>query len=93
MEYIFIASLYKDYTDKAYLNNPELAEQIFNTINSVRKLGSTKNGIDAWVEEICSILNAKTNVEKAIVINFISIKTNVLRLEFDEEYAEMQCCL
>ena len=73
MEYITIALLYKNYTDKAYVNNPELAEQIFKTIHKVRSLGSTKNGIDSWIGTICSELNAKTAIEKSIVINFITI--------------------
>lgn len=93
MNYQIIAGLYKDYTDKKYINNPKLAEEINDAISKVRSLGSTKNGIDNWVEEICNAVGAKTSVEKYIIISFITIKTNSLRLVYDEEYAEMQFCL
>lgn len=90
MNYITIASLYKDYTDKLYINNAEKAEEIYKAIHSVRSLGTTKKGVDFWVEDVCKVLGANSNVEKAIVMCFMTIKLNPLRLEFDEEYAEMQ---
>lgn len=92
MNYSEIAGLYKDHKDGLYIGNAEKAEEIYRAVQQVRSLGSTKNGIDKWLEEVYSILEIKENVEKYIVQCFMTIKLNPLRLEFDEEYAEMQFC-
>lgn len=90
MTYTEIEKLYNSYQRMEYKDNPELAEKIYNTIKETRSLASTKNGVDKWIEDICSILGAKSIFEKYSVISFITIALNLLRLEFDEEYAEMQ---
>jgi hypothetical protein len=90
MEFSTILKLQESYSRKEYIDNAILAEEIYNTVEVVRSLGSTKNGIDKWLEEIYKELNIISNTDKYIIQCFMTIKLNTLRLEFDEEYAEMQ---
>lgn len=78
---------YLDLTQRKFEGNFEMAEQLKTFISDVKSSGSTKKGIENWIKEIMTKLNTRRIDELTYVMLF---KTNVLRLEYDEEYAEMQ---
>ena len=46
MTYSKLEELYNSYQRMEYKDNPELAKEIHNAINTVKSLGSTKNGAE-----------------------------------------------
>lgn len=84
-----ILQLNESYNKKEYVDNPFLAEEIYKAVREVRSLGSIKNGIDMWLNEIYKELNVTSNTDKYIIQCFMIIDLNILRLEFDEMHAEM----
>lgn len=75
---------------KAYLDNAELAKDLYDFISKLRSCASTKGGVDAWLAGVLKIVGISLPFEIAKVVNLMSFNIKVLRLEFDEEYAEMQ---
>ena len=83
-----VESLYQDYLNENYVGDMHKAEEIFDAVGKVRSLASARDGLELWVAGICEKLGAKTTIQKTVVVNFMTLKLDVLRLEFDEDFAE-----
>lgn len=80
---------YNIYSNKTYINQPEIAENLHKYIKSIGKLYPTQgSNTTKWVMGIMNVLGMTTSHEGEKLIEMLVAKTDSIRAEYDEEWVE-----